>query len=93
MTETVVDASALIFALTSRVPEAEVLSTWIAQLGTHAPQLIDAECGNYLRSLVRRGEITPNQGYSALHAARTLIDTGTITVLNSRIGHGSCATA
>ena len=74
MNEAVVDASVLIFALTSRSPDAEALGDRVRQLDTHAPHLIDAECGSSLRRLVRSGEITPNQGFSALRTTRTMVD-------------------
>jgi predicted nucleic acid-binding protein len=74
MTEAVIDASALIFALTSRSSAAAALGERILELDTHAPHLVDAECGHSLRSLVRRGEITASQGYSALRSTRSMID-------------------
>jgi predicted nucleic acid-binding protein len=74
VTETVVDSSALIFALTSRSAAATTVARGLTESHCHAPHLIDAECGSALRKLVRRGEVTDGQGYSALVSAASMID-------------------
>ena len=74
MTDAVVDASALVFALTTRSASAMTLSNRLGAIRCHAPHLVDAECGHALRGLVRRGELTAAQGHVALDAAAGLID-------------------
>ena len=74
MNDAVVDASALVFASTSRSAGADLTAERISRLDTHAPHLVDAECGRALRNLVRRGEITAGQGHSALRSAHALVD-------------------
>lgn len=62
MTDAVVDASALVFALTTRSASAATLSNRLGAIRCHAPHQVDAECGHALRGLVRRGE-APMHGY------------------------------
>jgi predicted nucleic acid-binding protein len=74
VTEAVVDSSALIFALTTRSVAAANVARQFADTRCHAPHLVDVECGSALRKLVRRGELTDGQGYSALISAALLVD-------------------
>lgn len=62
MIEVVVDASALILAMTGRSPEAQMLQNRLQSNVCHAPHLIDAETGNVLRRLVRTGAIGAQSG-------------------------------
>lgn len=62
MIEVVIDASALIVAMTGRSPEAKMLQGWLQSNVCHAPHLIDAEAGNVLRRLVRTGAIGAQSG-------------------------------
>ena len=74
MTERVIDASVLTFALAGKTSEARSLRARLNGTDCHAPHLIDAELGNVLRRRVRIGDITPFQAQTALHAARDVID-------------------
>ncbi len=74
MTELVVDASVLAFALTGKTPAAAGVRARLQRTVCHAPHLIDAEVGNVLRRRALAEDITPDQGRSALGAARDIID-------------------
>lgn len=74
MTDRVVDASALTYAVTGRTPGAASLRARLNGIDCHAPHLIDAELGNVLRRRARARDITPNQALTALRAARDVID-------------------
>ena len=74
MTDSVIDASALIFALTTRSSAAADFARRLADMHCQAPHLIDAECGSSLRKLARLGELTTGQAFSALVSARSMID-------------------
>lgn len=74
MTERVVDASALAFALTGRSPAAAELRAKLRTAECHAPHLVDAELGNVLRRLVREGAVTEAQARTGLLAAKDVID-------------------
>jgi len=74
VTEAVVDTSALVFALTTRSAAAATIARQLVENRCHAPHLIDAECGSALRKLVRKGELTDGQGYTALLSAASMID-------------------
>lgn len=74
MTERVIDASALAYALIGKTPGALRLRSTLSETDCHAPHLIDAELGNVLRHRVRAGDVTPAQGQAALRAASDLID-------------------
>lgn len=69
-----VDASALIMAMTGRSSEAEILRDRLQSSVCHAPHLIDAEAGNVLRRLVRSGTIGADFGLTALRAVRNAVD-------------------
>lgn len=74
MTDRVIDASALAYALTAKTSHAKSLRAVLRDTDCHAPHLIDAELGNVLRRQVRAGDVTPTQAHTALHAARDVID-------------------
>lgn len=74
MTERVIDASVLAYALIGKTPEAESLRARLRGTDCHAPHLIDAELGSVLRRRVRAGDITPTQAHTALRAARDVIE-------------------
>ena len=74
MTDRVIDASALTYALTAKTSHAKSLRAVLRDTDCHAPHLIDAELGNVLRRQVRSGDVTPTQAHTALHAARGVID-------------------
>lgn len=73
MTQRVIDASVLAYALIGRTPTAAQLRARLRTLDCHAPHLIDAELGNVLRKRTRAGEITPTHAHTALRAARDVI--------------------
>lgn len=73
MTERVIDASALAFALTGKTDSAAELRRRLRDTQCHAPHLLDAELGNVLRKLTQASVITPDQALTALHAARGVI--------------------
>jgi len=74
VTERVIDASVLAYALTGKAPEADSLRALLRRTDCHAPHLIDAELGNVLRRRVRAGDVRTNQARTALRAARDVID-------------------
>jgi predicted nucleic acid-binding protein len=74
MTDRVIDASVLTFALIGKTPNAARLRTVLRSTDCHAPHLIDAELGNVLRRRTRAADITAAQALVALSAARDVID-------------------
>ncbi len=74
MTERVIDASAVAYALIGKTSDAVGLRTALRGTDCHAPHLIDAELGNVLRRRTRAGDVTPTQAHTALRAARDVID-------------------
>lgn len=74
MTERVIDASVLAYALIGKTSEAGSLRATLRATDCHAPHLIDAELGNVLRRRTRAGDVTPTQAHTALRAARDVID-------------------
>ncbi len=70
----VLDASALIYAVSSRAPAAAVLRRRLVEHTSHAPHLIDAEVGNVLRRHVLRDELPPSVAGALLGDAATLVD-------------------
>ncbi|HEY8202347.1 MAG TPA: type II toxin-antitoxin system VapC family toxin [Actinomycetota bacterium] len=70
----VVDASALVWAVSATSPAAATLRRRMAVEPCHAPHLIDAEVGNVLRRRVLRGELTAADGEVLLGAAAPLVD-------------------
>lgn len=74
MSEYVVDASALVAALTRKDAVGATLRKVIGNNRAHAPYLIDAEVGQALRALERRGEVTGDDALAGLRALPGLID-------------------
>ena len=74
MSEYVVDASALVAFLARKDAVGAALRKLMAAGRTHAPYLIDAEVGQALRGLERRGEITADDALTGLQGIRSLID-------------------
>jgi predicted nucleic acid-binding protein len=69
----VLDASLAATALVEVTPEAEQLRRRLAQVGTHAPHLVDAEVGSVLRRRTAAGFIEPEIAAGALRALDLLI--------------------
>lgn len=74
MNEAVVDASAMIKALTERADDALELADRIRDIDTYAPHLIHAEVGDVLRRKVLLGEIEAETALTALLTVDTMID-------------------
>lgn len=74
MTEYVVDAYALIAALSRKDAVGTAVRKIFDSSRTHAPALIDAEAGQVLRRLERRGEITSEVAQAGLYAVEHFID-------------------
>lgn len=74
MSEYVVDASALVAALTRKDAVGATVRKVIGNHRAHAPYLIDADVGQALRGLERRGEITEADAATGLRALPGLID-------------------
>ena len=72
MNDVVVDASALVMALTMRTSEAYRLPRRLTHCRRHAPHLVDAEVGHALRRRVMGGWLSPE---TALIALRRLPET------------------
>ncbi len=72
-TDAVIDASALLFALTAKSAEAAHLRARLARFRLHAPHLIDAEVGNALRGLERSAQLSLTEAREVMGAARVLI--------------------
>ena len=74
MTERVIGASVLAYALIGKGPEAVSVRARLRRTDCHAPHLIDAELGSVLRRRVRAGDVTPTEGLTALRAAGDVVD-------------------
>lgn len=68
------DASALVLALTGKTAVADDLRARLPGMRRHAPHLIDAEVGNVLRRHERAAIISHDEARTALLAAHVLID-------------------
>lgn len=73
MTDAVIDASALAYALIGTTSGAAQLRARLQSVECHAPHLIDAELGNVLRKRLRAGEVTAAHAGIALQAARDVV--------------------
>ncbi len=62
----VLDASAVVALLVNQQPSAPRLRKRLEAVSLHAPYLLDAEVVQVLRRYVFKGELTEQQGYSAL---------------------------
>ncbi|HEY3087270.1 MAG TPA: type II toxin-antitoxin system VapC family toxin [Jatrophihabitantaceae bacterium] len=69
----VVDASALVLAMTGKTDDARALRTRLPSMRRHAPHLVDAEVGNVLRRHARAGLITSTEASAALRSLRVLV--------------------
>lgn len=74
MSEFVLDASALAFALTVASSAAGAFRKRIDVAVCHAPYLIDAEMGNVLRRRELAGAIAPGTALTALRSLSDLVD-------------------
>ena len=74
MTDRVIDASALTYALIGKTADAANLRTLLLGIDCHAPHLVDAELGNVLRRRTTDGDITPGLARTVLRAAGDVID-------------------
>lgn len=74
MNDYVIDASALVLALSGKTAAAKTLRARLPGIRRHAPHLIDAEVGNVLRRHEQAALISRREAYTALRAARVLID-------------------
>ncbi|GGM43930.1 ribonuclease VapC [Longimycelium tulufanense] len=72
--EYVVDASALIEAVTNKRAVGIAVRAVVEQATCHAPHLIDAEVGQVLRRKERRGEIADEEAITGLRAVTTLVE-------------------
>lgn len=70
----VVDASAVVFALTALSEPAADLANRLCGAECHAPHLLDAEVGQVMRRSLRRGDVDEEVAASAVRAARSLVD-------------------
>jgi predicted nucleic acid-binding protein len=69
----VVDASALVLAMTGKSDDARTLRARVPEMRRHAPHLIDAEVGNLLRRHARAGLISIAEATAALRSLRVLV--------------------
>jgi predicted nucleic acid-binding protein len=74
MNDLVIDASAMVHALTTTTPQASTIRDRIQLSVCHAPHLIDAEVGDVLRRQERAGELTTDDALTALLSMRHFID-------------------
>ncbi len=68
------DASAMVLALSGKTETASALRARLAGVRKHAPHLIDAEVGNVLRRHEREARLSPEEALLALRAARAVLD-------------------
>lgn len=68
------DASAMVLALSGKTETASALRARLAGVRKHAPHLIDAEVGNVLRRHEREARLSPEEALLALRAARAVVD-------------------
>lgn len=68
-----IDASATIAAVTDGGPLGEVARHELRGRHRHAPHLIDAEVGNVLRRMARRGELDPAHAERARRLGEALV--------------------
>jgi len=74
VSEYVVDAAAVVQALSGKGAVGKELRIRLAAAICHAPHLIDAEVGNALRGGVRRGEVDEEQAHTALRGLGRLVE-------------------
>lgn len=73
MNDLVVDASALVKALSETTAGAAELRDRLAMSHCHAPHLVDAEVGQVLRRKERRGELEADAALGALRLCRLAV--------------------
>jgi predicted nucleic acid-binding protein len=69
----VVDASALVLAMTGKTDDAHALRARLPGMRRHAPHLVDAEVGNVLRRHARARLISSAEAGAALRSLRALV--------------------
>jgi predicted nucleic acid-binding protein len=74
VSDCVLDASAMVLAVSGKSDAASELRTRMSGVRKHAPHLIDAEVGNVLRRHEREARLSRDESLLALRAARTLVD-------------------
>lgn len=74
MSDCVLDASAMVLALSGKADAASALRTRLVGVRKHAPHLIDAEVGNVLRRHEREARLSPDEALLGLRAAHALVD-------------------
>lgn len=74
MRDCVLDASALVLALSGKSDPAAALRSRLIGSRRHAPHLVDAEVGNVLRRHERSGLLSADEASQALRAAAVVID-------------------
>jgi len=74
VSDCVLDASAMVLALSGKTDAASALRARLVDVRKHAPHLIDAEVGNVLRRHERESQLSPDEALLALRAARALVD-------------------
>lgn len=74
MNDCVIDASAMVLALSGKTAAASTLRSRLRGVRKHAPHLIDAEIGNVLRRHEREARLSAEEALLALRAARVLVD-------------------
>lgn len=70
----VVDASALVWALTGDGPEVAAFQERLGREEVHSPHLIDAEAGRALRFLALGGHLPPDEAARRLDDGAALVD-------------------
>jgi predicted nucleic acid-binding protein len=70
----VVDASALVLAVSGKSDAAAALRTRMATGRRHAPHLIDAAVGNVLRRHEQQALLAPDEAIQAFRTAQALVD-------------------
>ncbi|MTD53951.1 type II toxin-antitoxin system VapC family toxin [Amycolatopsis pithecellobii] len=74
MIEFVVDASAIIKAVSERTGEGAELASRLATVGVNAPHLVDAEVGDVLRRKVLHGQLRAETAATALRSLDSIVD-------------------
>ncbi|MGH9103100.1 MAG: type II toxin-antitoxin system VapC family toxin [Acidimicrobiales bacterium] len=74
MSDCVLDASAMVLALSGKTDASAALRARLVGVRRHAPHLIDAEVGNVLRRHEREGRLSPDEALLGLRAAHALVD-------------------
>lgn len=70
----VLDASAVVYAVTQRTERAREVRGRIRAEVCHAPHLVDAEVGNVLRRMISRGSVAPDHAAVVINEMPSFID-------------------